>query len=216
MFSFKTVGHDVEFHIKNQDGVLVPWHDMPNIEPMKGMIIHPDNVLAEITAPPSTMDTFVEDVNRQREAIEKTLMDMGGYIPQWGLIEAEYADIENEEAAQRIGCEPFRNIYVKEALQPTPYPDNKRFAGGHVHLGFDVSTVPPEFVVERLDSLLKASDKPCEARDAFYGMKGSYRSKGYGIEYRSLSNSWFTQPEVIVQSLKFLEEEINEIIANAA
>jgi len=69
----------------------------------------------------------------------------------------------------------------------------QRFAAGHIHVGYDTSTVPPDIMAKFLDLSLGLSTLHLDkqgARRQFYGVPGLFRAKPYGVEYRTLSNFW--------------------------
>lgn len=100
-----------------------------------------------------------------------------------------------------FGCEPDYNALTGRVNpKPKAADPGLRTTGGHVHLGY-ADLLPEELGLEQsqaimgvmcdyflgLPSLLMDAD---DRRRELYGKAGSIRKKGYGIEYRSLSNFW--------------------------
>lgn len=111
------------------------------------------------------------------------------------------ADASGDQIA--LGCLPSLNAYgmrgeVVENGRDLPF----RFAGGHVHLGYDDFRKGdnPQKIVKALDAVVGVAtvgmfaklDNPLRRR--FYGLAGEYRLPAHGIEYRVLSNAWLTHP----------------------
>lgn len=70
-----------------------------------------------------------------------------------------------------------------------------RFAGGHVHIGYENPNKVPDFVVVALCDatigLRSISHGDVQGlRRKHYGSPGRYRPTRYGVEYRVLSNYW--------------------------
>jgi hypothetical protein len=115
----------------------------------------------------------------------------------------EFPDQElDSEEARRAGCAPDMCAY--EMKQKEPPKDliqngNLRSCGGHVHLGSELlaSDGPePILAIYMLDlfvgvpSLHLDFDSTSLRRRIIYGQSGRYRTKDYGLEYRSLGNFW--------------------------
>lgn len=107
--------------------------------------------------------------------------------------------------AQVFGCSPdfdaYRGGQPFEPVDPRLLREADgsawRFAGGHVHVGYDgviPYPLPPHVVAHFLDLFLGIRMATYEAqqgkRAELYGLPGRYRPTPYGIEYRSLSNLW--------------------------
>lgn len=108
----------------------------------------------------------------------------------------------------RFGCSPDFNAYDRGNQIP-PYGSEdtvwkwpldqsgktqRRFAGGHIHLGYNNPGKVPDYVVAAFMDLNVLTevlvDRELEGRRSVYGSPGRYRPTPYGIEYRSPSNSW--------------------------
>jgi hypothetical protein len=93
-----------------------------------------------------------------------------------------------------IGCDPDFDAFASEDTPRLPYTIDDfgegRFAGGHIHIGYDTNRMPPHIFVRTMAAFLGPMHCFDTNRYAYYGFPGLYRVKPYGIEYRSLSNKW--------------------------
>jgi len=131
------------------------------------------------------------------------------YALDWGhhIVVQPTVEFDNEEwrrapkKARRLGCDPdfcaWGGIHVNNP------PDGKvtyRTGAGHIHLGwggsFDITEefkeicgalVREQDALNGVASLLYDQDTK---RRKLYGKAGCFRPKTYGVEYRTLSNSW--------------------------
>lgn len=212
-FKFHLIGHDVEFIVRDKTtGSPVSMADMLQTT-LATCVVYPDNVLMESGTDPVPLDNFVERITSNRNDIMQYLEENGLYTII-GEPEAEFPkDQLCSVRAHQIGCNPFSSAYMLGVpLVPMPYSDQWRFSGGHIHLAYDKNLVPEHFLVRELDKVMKDQSTPCPRRDAFYGQRGAYRSKPYGLEYRSLDNFWFNDPQWVVDRLRQVEATINAIL----
>lgn len=167
----------------------------------KGYYYQEDNVMLEFNVPATTSPSglgyaVIEALQWIRSKLEREyphleLSDRNEYL-------FPFAQLANPHA-NRFGCAPDFNAYEMGQTYPqitkedlaTDYGE-WRMAGGHIHIGY--TTVLPAFVAAQLaDALIGV---PCVALDrqnvrrGLYGQAGRYRPTSYGIEYRTLSNSW--------------------------
>lgn len=110
------------------------------------------------------------------------------------------------EAAQRLGCQPSRNVHNPSATIKVPKGFRQRSAGGHIHVslnGYNTTRYPEVGSPQALDTLVKILDcvvglpsvfldrDPNSAiRRRVYGRAGEHRLPSYGVEYRVLNNYW--------------------------
>jgi len=99
--------------------------------------------------------------------------------------------------AAQIGCDPDYDAYSNTPdiprVPPTPDPNGTKFFGGHIHIGYNKDLCPPWVMARFMDlfitaPLIRHDLQP--RRKEYYGQAGIYRSKPYGMEYRTLSNCW--------------------------
>src|SRR5690606_19162733 len=106
-----------------------------------------------------------------------------------------------------LGCDPDFNAYSGKR-NPNPEPvGTMRTGSGHLHIGWtdnaDVTDESHLFdckaVVKAMDSILipvsKLWDKD-NRREKMYGARGAFRPKPYGVEYRTMNNSWLNKPMI--------------------
>lgn len=92
-----------------------------------------------------------------------------------------------------VGCDPDFSAYAHNGMLPNDPPNinewgNTRFAGGHLHLGYDTSIIPPHVMVRLLDlKVAEMNSWDGSPRANVYGQPGRFRHKPYGLEYRSLT-----------------------------
>lgn len=103
--------------------------------------------------------------------------------------------------ANIIGCDPDFSAYQVDGKigpqQRTKYSaedfGTNRFAGGHLHFGYDTELAEPHVFAALVDTFVYLPILPLDdqgGRRRFYGQPGLYRPKKYGIEYRTMSNFW--------------------------
>ena len=157
-----------------------------------------DNVMIELNpAPCRRPGAFVARHLYMMVSLQKNVLTPRGLR----AVASSYMDMPDNQLttpdAMEFGCMPDMCVYTG-GERTTPSPDtlgNRRFAGGHVHIGYDIaaSKLSPEDVVVLCDILLGLPavifNRDTE-RYKVYGQAGCYRIKPYGIEYRTLSNYW--------------------------
>lgn len=167
-----------------------------------GFAMQEDNVMVEYNIPPATSG------NRFARHISEGLRHINHVVRTTGLpLELDigacsrmfsHDQLANRQA-QLFGCSPDFNAHQQGQPWPTVKPEflnedagGWRFAGGHVHIGYDAKV--PDFVVAAFADVYLglpavSLDQQGKRRD-LYGQAGRYRPTEYGIEYRVLSNFW--------------------------
>lgn len=205
-----TIGADPEFFIRDsRTGQVVPAigtvggsKDKPRpLDIGDGYFVQEDNVMVEFNVPAArSIDDFAFSIMEGREAALSLVRTRFEYA------EMDYRcsrlfpfDLLNNPKAMEFGCSPDLDAYRQgapaEVVKPIMLDDDMgqwRFAGGHIHIGYESEA--PAFVAASfadvylgLPSL--SADRQGQRRP-FYGTAGRYREKSYGIEYRTLSNFW--------------------------
>lgn len=205
-----SVGADPEVFLKNTEtgnmvvacGLIGGTKERPRQLPKmeKGFAVQEDNVMLEFNIPPAyDEDTVYNYIHSAMRAITKEVGNIDPYLtPAWGVESHKFLakDLRSQQA-QQFGCDPDMNAYTGGAFRPNPATKlgNVRTAGGHIHIGGDFHC--PDFVAAlTLEYMLlvysgaKISGGGIRANT--YGAPGSYRSKPYGIEYRTPSNIWLS------------------------
>jgi Phage phiEco32-like COOH.NH2 ligase-type 2 len=174
-----------------------------------------DNVLAEFCIPPVT------NVNDFEAYIQKAVNYINQTIPQdlctvalpAAYLEPQYLQTEN---AITFGCEPDFNAYTGKAnVKPFSKHWNLRSAGGHIHIGYDTADeLTNREIIKALDLFVgvpSVIQEPDNERKELYGSAGAYRTKPYGVEYRTISN-YYLQSKVLIHWLyQAIMEAINYI-----
>lgn len=213
-----TIGADPEFFVMDSRtnnivpivGMLGGTKEAPLPVPgaLKGFAIQEDNVMAEYNIPPTTdAYQFAEYVTLGRQyaltAARKANPHLTTYQGCGHLFPSKHLQTPQ---AQMFGCSPDFDAYAQgralPRIQPVELEANGgawRFAGGHVHIGYDAETfgwLPPPFVVAAfcdvfLSIPMIAHEYDCQGeRRKWYGTAGRFRPTAHGIEYRTLGNSW--------------------------
>ena len=185
----------------------IPMEGMP-----EGYAMQEDNVMVEFNVPPtSTTARFARSITSALDHInhvvrttrEDLVLDTGSCARLF-----RHDQLDNPQA-RMFGCSPDFNAH--EQGQPWPRIDPElltvgeegawRFAGGHVHIGYESSA--PEFVAAAFADVFiglpsVGLDKQGLRRE-LYGKAGRYRPTSFGIEYRTLSNFWIWDPSLAKQ-----------------
>lgn len=224
-----TIGADPEFFLRNKKygnyksavGLIGGSKWEPKQIDTVGHAILEDNVAVEFNIQPATsFEAF-------RSSIHKVLDHLRGILPGYEFSEESAVSFPKEELntpeAQMFGCEPdfdaWRNCMNEKPASADP---NLRSAGGHIHVGSDIAINDPISVIRAMDLYLGVSsvrlDKGILRRE-LYGKAGCFRPKGYGAEYRTLSNFWIFNDDNIrwafentQRALEFVEK--NQQISN--
>jgi hypothetical protein len=204
------LGCDPEFFIKVKRSVIGAEKVLPKGGRMLGLNskIIIDGVQAELNpAPSSCRALLANQMSRMFIAFEKDLKKSGGkacFAQTVKISEKELKSLSAEN--KKFGCDPSFNAHgdktastALKKVDPATYL--KRSAGGHIHISFNPMTlerVTPEKVVQMLDIIvgntcvLMDRDKGNIERRKFYGKAGEYRLPEHGLEYRTLSNFWLS------------------------
>lgn len=165
-----------------------------------GFALQEDNVAVEFNIPPAdNKAAFVASIGYVLEYLKQELTPRNLFTVITPTMEFTKEQLHHPQA-QELGCEPDFNAW-NEHENPRPIaPPNLRSAGGHLHISFDnVDELKQLRVIKVHDlfcgvpSLMYDDDNK---RRAIYGKAGAYRPKGYGVEYRTLSNFWIRSPEL--------------------
>jgi hypothetical protein len=208
--STKTFGSDPELLLtkngKPQSAIGVIQGTPDNRITIKGHQFYYDNVLAECAIKPGKSKKEVVENFRECFQIYAAMAKPYKLTPQASEIFPD-SQLKHEDA-RKAGCAPDWCAYRQKLMDPPKeaiQSGNLRSCGGHVHLGSEtlVSDGPePIFAIFMCDlflgvpSLFLDRDPTSARRRGIYGLAGRYRSKDYGVEYRSLSNFWLATPKL--------------------
>lgn len=213
-----SVGCDPEFFLRDKDGGLVSAYGLiPGTKaepcPVDSGSVQVDGMATEIGIhPATTRDEFVTRIATVTKELE-------GMLPEYTLCAESSVEFSKElmatqpKEATELGCEADYNAYSGEQ---NPAPDAKtrvRGGGGHIHFGWWDDMVDPldvnhyescRILVRELDyflgvplAMFELENEASRNRRKHYGSFGAFRPKPYGCEYRSPSNVWLTDPELI-------------------
>lgn len=173
-------------------------------EPLRllgGFALQEDNVSVEFNIP------AVDMVDKWVWAHQLMLEEVAERGAKYGLKPkvVSSAIFDDEElanpAAQVFGCDPDFDAWE---LSPNPAPSspkkNLRSAGGHIHIGTDADNRTRIQMVRLADLMLGIPlaflDRESERRE-LYGRAGACRIKPYGVEYRTPSNVWLRDEDMM-------------------
>lgn len=207
------VGCDPELFVIGPDGKPVSAYGMSKgtkakPEKVEKGAVQVDGMALEFNIDPSdTAEAFNNNI--------QVVMDqMLGFIPKDHTLDARpVAEFGQEymktrcHAELELGCDPDYDAYTG---QPNKRPNDKvdfRTGSGHIHIGWTEGMDPMDpdhfeacqMLVKDLDYTLGYTsmiwDKDNKRRK-LYGAAGAFRPKSYGVEYRTLSNAWVTNPKL--------------------
>jgi hypothetical protein len=161
-----------------------------------------DNAALEFNIPPQpTAELFCDAIDTAKGYLRNNLLVPKAY--EWShentiKLTPKY---QKDPRGQRVGCSPDHDAYLNEGAQREPFTGdslgNQRYAGGHIHLAYNVGVIPPFVAARFLDIYLTLPwmdfDRQLNRRPV-YGKAGLFRPKSYGVEYRTPSNWWVFQP----------------------
>jgi hypothetical protein len=211
-----TIGADPELFAVDKRDQVVSVHDLlpgtkKNPFKVQNGAVQVDGTSAEFNIDPChTFDEFDEKLVSVMATMQDMLSKTGLTLKALPAVfyRPDYFSKLPDEAVE-LGCDPDYSAYTgAENPRPTPSGayETMRTGSGHVHIGFtedaDISD-PKHFldcriIAHTLDLWLlpysKLWDKD-NRRALLYGKPGAFRPKAYGLEYRSLSNAWVTNPK---------------------
>ncbi len=206
----RTFGSDPELLVTKKDGspisaIGVVAGDIDNRIKKKGHEFYYDNVLAECAVKPGA--TKAQVLKNFRECLTLYAKIVGDHklVPQ-ASCEFPISELDHPDA-RKVGCAPDMCAYEmvqKEPPKSAITDGSLRSGGGHIHVGSDILVsdgAEPVLMIYLMDLLLGVpslwidTDPTSLRRRSIYGQAGRYRTKPYGLEYRSLSNFWLMSPE---------------------
>jgi hypothetical protein len=161
-----------------------------------GYAVQEDNVAMEFNIPPAgTKEQFIHSISSTVNFLSAMVRDMHGFTV-CNLSAASFPDRElANEQAWIFGCDPDFNAWTG-GMNPRPHSEDKnlRSCGGHVHIGIENAT--KDMTVRAIKACDLYMGVPSvlmdmgEKRKQLYGKAGAFRFKPFGVEYRTLSNFW--------------------------
>ncbi len=202
--------------IISAEGLIGGTKKEPRAISNEGHAVQEDNIMIEFNIPASeSREDFIFNINFVKSYLE-TLAGMKGCTLNFDASAELDAKYLSTDQAQEFGCEPDFNVYLKDENPRPEGTGSLRSCGGHIHIGYDKpSELKTMKIVYAMDLVLGleslALDKD-DRRKLLYGKAGSFRFKPYGLEYRTLSNFWIANDELIgwaydktIQALELVE-----------
>jgi len=173
-----------------------------------------DNVAVEFNIPPSVCrsDWFHNTVIARDFVKAKIQKELGLTIAKDCAVSFDKKELSHPNALV-FGCEPDYDAWkLVENKKPTSTNPQLRTAGGHVHVGSPMDMVKG---VQNMDlflgvpSIILDNSSGSVMRRELYGKAGAMRPKPYGWEYRTLSNFWVFDDNLINWVWNATEKALN-------
>lgn len=221
------LGADPELFIRNKKtNSFVSAHDLipgSKVKPYKlnnQVSVQVDGTAAEFNiSPAKNVSTFIQSVNSAKKGLKRLLRQKGKDYQLMITSSVQYDAVYYSSLPRYvkiIGCDLDYDAYSLQERIPEEdqqlLPEGLVVGGGHLHFGYIdqdryVQEPYPNVHLEdcaRLSRQLDASlwflsylwDYDSKRRQT-YGEKGRFRPKPYGCEYRSLSNAWIRNKELM-------------------
>jgi len=211
-----TIGADPEMFVRHRaSGEIVGAHGLirgtkENPVALPGTLCEGqvDGMALEFnTWPSSTVESFSIHISQGKtglwRAVNRGAIARNRFYDLAVVATAEFSPREWDRApeeAKILGCDPDFNAWEEQINNPPNAKVTFRTAAGHVHMGWgrrfvlddDFFKVCAAFAREMDATVGVASllwDQDTKRRE-LYGKAGAFRPKPYGMEYRTLSNSW--------------------------
>jgi hypothetical protein len=201
------IGADPELFLERDgeiisaEGMIGGTKDIPKAISKAGHAIQEDNVMVEFNIPPSeTREDFIFNINFVKSYLD-TLAEMKGCKLNFSASAELDPKYLATDQAQHFGCEPDFNVYLRGENTPPCGTGELRSCGGHIHIGYDnpseEQTIRIAYAMDMVLGLESLALDKDDKRRSMYGKAGSFRFKDYGLEYRTLSNFWIQNDELI-------------------
>lgn len=218
------IGADPELFLE-KDGVIISAEGLiggtkedPKPISNEGHFIQEDNVMIEFNIPACDNEKdFTKNINYVKDYLELHAMSLGAKLnfSASGLLDKK--QLKTKQAKQ-FGCDPDFNVYLKDVNPKPNARTNMRTCGGHIHIGYkNPDQEVSEQLVKAMDAVLGLQSlflDPDDRRRKMYGKAGSFRFKEYGVEYRTLSNFWITNDELISWAFNATMTAIELVMSN--
>ena len=236
-------GSDLELFVMDKElgkiipaGLLVPGTKENPFKMSKGTV-HPDGLAVEVGCPPaSTMTELMDNLQAILDEVKQEFFPEEKY--QWHdksmVLDTEVQDFDKHKAENPewfiSGCAPeLTHRFINSG---TGYPidvqrkDKRRctnafFCGFHIHYGFTEWENTPSVRIDAA-TLVKTATQNVRSTDAdlggertdYYGGRGVFRVKPYGVEDRSLAGHVFLNNKAVAYKQagayqKLIKEALN-------
>tara|TARA_R110000850_G_scaffold104155_10_gene214441 strand:- start:949 stop:1752 length:804 start_codon:yes stop_codon:yes gene_type:complete len=187
--------------IVSAEGLIGGTKHKPKLISEEGHAIQEDNVMIEFNIPASSdKKSFKDNINFVISYLETLVSIIGCKLNFSASAILDPREL-NTVQSKMFGCEPDYNVYLKKENDSPSSSTTLRTAGGHIHIGYDnPDQETSEEIIYAMDAVLGLESITLDSDDRrrqMYGKAGSFRFKDYGIEYRTLSNFWIKNDELI-------------------
>lgn len=226
-----SIGADVEWFLYNtEQKEIVPVCGLvggTKEEPLDlddGYAVQEDNVMVEWNIPPATRwDSFYHYVQEGIDRVQNHIQFRVG--PEYKMRcqhEHTFTPLQlQSDQAKTFGCEPDFDAYLGGVQRPDgagAVLRNTRTCGGHIHIGGDFQC--PDFVAALFTEfyigvLARLPIDYKSVRQRWYGQPGIFRSKPYGIEYRTPDNQW-TSSNTSIELVSLYGHKVAEFLTETS
>lgn len=227
-----TIGSDPEFLLADSDGIksaitVLKRGKKDPIDLEDGYSIYYDNTMFEASLPPAKS-------KEEFRGIFKNLFKKIKNITSMNVVAMPSHNFSLEECSHPealvSGCNPELDVYERKFYTPPDFTkETFRSAGGHIHIGRedfnkieDYDYDEPLLGCDSKEKMIKLMDvlvglpltvidnlEESKKRKKIYGKAGRYRKTKYGVEYRTLSNYWLSNPELVDLVYDLTEKSYN-------
>lgn len=206
------IGCDPEVFVKKGDKFLSAHGlikgDKKNPQKIRSGAVQVDGMALEFNIDPAAdEDQFVFLVNDVYEQMKLMVPDYEVVAVPVAMFDEDYMKLQPPEALE-LGCDPDYNAWTQTANVKPDGNRPMRTASGHVHIGWtDGANVQDMNHMSRCTNVIKQMDfylglgslfyDDDRLRREMYGKSGCFRPKPYGVEYRTLSNRWLNNENLM-------------------
>ena len=197
MRKIKSLGMEIELAVYHKGEPTVCYfltHTKRNPLNIKGHLVHKDASMLEIAMPPAKSGAELDQIQFDAIKHARSVLPRDVVLDANPAVHYSTEELDRDPYASVLGCGASQNIYGNKPM-PDAYTDNYRYGGMHVNIGMEKDSVIED--VLRLDYALGLQsvinweqgfrDSVIRRRKT-YGRAGEYRTKPFGIEYRTLPN----------------------------
>lgn len=164
----------------------------------EGYMYLEDNAALEFNIPPQkTSKEFATAIYTAKDWMVLNLLEKQNLMYSESNVLELAPKYQQDPRAKEVGCMADHDAYLNDGAKRDPFNadtlGNNRYAGGHIHLAYNVGVVPAYVGARFLDLFLGLPWLTYDrqgARRGVYGKAGLFRPKSYGVEYRTMSNWW--------------------------
>ena len=228
-----TIGADPEVFVVDTDQNLVPAYglipgtkDAPEECPDGATQV--DGLALEFNITPArSEDEFVYKINSVFNTLKSKLPSGLSplVLPYVSFPGAVYDKLPRE--ATQLGCDPDYNVWdrpeLARALPDAISESRGRGAAGHIHIGWtNGADIYSESHWAEVTAMLRQVDilwtyvyspiEPASGRQNWYGQRGVFRPKHYGVEFRTPSNSWLSSEALTRLAYRIVNKAATDLI----